>query len=276
MKDSDKRPLVDVNPDNPGENGKGRVFNPFDVKPTARRRMIIYFILDVSGSMYGQKISALNEVMKDCVQFIAEFSASNPDAEIYVNVLFFANGAWWMYPAPVPADQFQWKDVDASGGTDLAAGCRELSQHLHRSADMGDPAGCYVPGIILMSDGHPNGGWEGEFDESAQNDSVLMNNKWFRAALKRAVAIGNDADIEPLARFTGSRERVITVHNVDALKEVLRLTAKGLSTIGSTSTLTGSGTKDDQLTEELRNGVDGVDGASLASDPVTHIEDEWD
>lgn len=243
--------------------------NPFDVQATARRKMLIIIIVDVSGSMYGQKIASVNEVMKYLIPLIAEFSASNPDAEIYMNALLFADIAWWMYPAPVPVDQFQWKDVDASGGTDLGAACREVSQHLHRSADMGDPAGCYAPGIILESDGLPNEGWEHDFD-------ALMKNKWFRAALKRAVAIGNDADIEPLAKFTGSRERVITVHNVDALKEVLRLTVKGLSTIGSTSTLTGSGTKDDLLTQEIKDGVEGVDGASLASDPVTHIEDEWD
>ena len=270
VKEFDWRSEKDANPGNLVEHVPDRKDNPFDVQPTARRKMVLYLLLDVSGSMNGQKVAAVNEVVKDCVPFIGEFSASNPDAEIYVNVLFFADDSWWLYPAPIPADQFAWKDVGASGGTDLGSACRELGRHLHRSADLGNPAGAFVPAVILISDGQPNEGWETDFEQH------LMTNRWFLASLKRAVAIGNDAVIDPLAKFTGSRERVVTVHNVDALKEVLRLTTKGLSTIGATSSLTGSGTKDDQLTEVIKDGVDGIDGATLATDPVTHIEDEWD
>lgn len=268
MNESEIRPAHDVKPGTLSD--KGPEGNPFAVEPTARRQMLLEIVVDNSGSMNGQKIAAVNEVMKDISQFVGDFSVSNPDAEIKMNVLIFSDGARWMYPDPVSADQFKWVDLTAGGGTDFAAASVELERRFHRSADMGNPAGNYAPSVILLTDGEFNYGWEEMFDKT------LLRNKWYGIALKRAVAIGNDAVTESLAKVTGSIERVITVHNLEALKEVLRLTTKGISTIGSTSALTGSGSKDDQLTAAIKDGVDDVDGANMASDPVAHIEDEWD
>lgn len=268
MNESEIRPAQDVKPGTRSD--KGPEVNPFAVGPTARRQMLLYIITDKSGSMGGNKIAAVNEVMRDISQYVGEFSLSNSDAEIKINALTFSDGARWMYPDPVSADQFKWVDLTAGGGTDFAAASVELERRLHRSADMGNPAGNYAPGVILLTDGEFNYGWEEMFDKT------LLKNKWYDIALKRAVAIGNDAEKESLAKVTGSIERVLTVHNLEALKEVLRLTTKGLSTIGSTSSLTGSGSKDDQLTAVIKDGVDDVDGANMASDPVAHIEDEWD
>jgi uncharacterized protein YegL len=249
---------------------KGLRDDPFGVTPAARRVMVLYFLIDESGSMAGQKIASVNEVMKDIIVMVGDFSKSNTDAEIRLNVLLFGDGARWMHPAPIPADQFVWQDLKGSGGTDFGAASEQMELRLHRTSDMGDPHGNYVPGAVIMSDGEFNMDWEGRFDKS------LALNKWYGVALKRAIAIGNDANPDTLAKVVGSKERVITVHNVDSLKEVLRLTTQGISTIGSTSSLTGSGTKDDELTSVIKDGVDATDGAHFAGDPVTHIEDEWD
>lgn len=45
------------------------------------------------------------------------------------------------------------------------------------------------------------------------------------AAQQIAIAIGDDADGEKLAQFTGSSETVFNVHNIDVLKEMIRAVA---------------------------------------------------
>ena len=102
-------------------------------------------------------------------------------------------------------------------------------------------SGAYAPAIMLLSDGEPT-------DEFEDGLEVLKGNSWFKAAIKIAIAIGEDADQEKLAMFTGSRESVFTVHNIDALKKMIRLVAITSSQIGSTA---GETTKQEQVIKEV-------------------------
>lgn len=269
MSEENKRPARDEKTSDTKVE-KGLRDDPFSVAPTARRVMCHYTSIDTSGSMDGPKIAAVNQAMKDIVPMMMKFSESNTDAEIKMNVQYFSDKATWQNPAPVPINKYKWKDCTADGGTNYGEAAECVEARLHRSADMGEKSGVYVPTYLLLSDGHMN------VDAMERFRKSLAQNKWFRVALKRAIAIGNDADTATLAEIVGGLDHVITVHNIDALEEILRLTTQGLSTIGSTSSLTGSGTKDDQLTGLLKDGVDSTEGAHFADDPVAHIEDEWD
>jgi hypothetical protein len=66
--------------------------------------------------------------------------------------------------------------------------------------------------------------------------NTLRQNKWFKTGIKVAIAIGNDADIDMLAQFTGSREGVLTVHTAAMLKKMIQFVAVRSSQIGSKST----------------------------------------
>ncbi len=47
-----------------------------------RRTMTLFFLIDTSGSMDGNKIGAVNDAIANVIPMINEISDSNPDAEI--------------------------------------------------------------------------------------------------------------------------------------------------------------------------------------------------
>ena len=135
---------------------------------------------------------------------------------------------------------------------------------------MKSASGSYAPAIILLSDGGPTDDFDGGLTK-------LKGNNWFKSAIKIAIAIGDDADIDVLAKFTGIREAVITVHNIDALKKIIRMVAVTSSQIGSKSSAAGGKSKQDQVVDDIQDAVKDIDGADSAADPsVDGGYDEWD
>lgn len=63
-----------------------------DVVSVPRRTMTLFFVIDTSGSMAGNKIGAVNDAVENVLPMLDEISASNPDAEIKVAALEFSSG----------------------------------------------------------------------------------------------------------------------------------------------------------------------------------------
>jgi uncharacterized protein YegL len=198
-----------------------------------------------------------------------EISDENPDAEIKVAALEFSSGCNWLYTEPKLASDFLWQDVKAGGLTSLGAACAELSSKLSRSGYMVSASGSFAPAIILLSDGGPT-------DDYQSGLSKLKSNNWFKAAIKIAIAIGDDADKDVLKDFTGNSEAVITVHNIEALKQIIRIVAVTSSQIGSKSSSAGDSTKQDQVVEEVKDAVENVNGAEVATKvDSSSYDDDW-
>ena len=131
-------------------------------------------------------------------------------------------------------------------------------------------SGSFAPAIILLSDGAPT-------DDFESGLATLKQNNWFKAAIKVAIAIGDDADKDVLTQFTGTNEAVFTVHNIDALKQIIRVVAVTSSQIGSKSSTAGDTTKQEQVIAEVKSAVDNIGGAEVASAPAsTASYDDWD
>ena len=181
----------------------------------SRRIMTLFFLIDTSESMAGSKIGAVNDAMRNVLPMIGEISEENPDAEIRGAVLLFSRGARWVYDEPRLASDFVWPEVSAEGSSsDLGAACRELGSMLSGSFFVNRPI--FAPFIMLVSGSKPTD----DFDAGLE---VLKENRIFRKAIRAAFAVGEDTDREALARFTGSGETVLTVHNIDALKQIIRI-----------------------------------------------------
>ncbi len=240
-----------------------------DVESVPRRTMTLFFLADTSGSMEGNKIGALNDAIANIIPMISEISNTNPDAEIKVAALEFSSGTTWLYDEPKNAEDFIWQDQKASGLTSLGEACIQLEKVLHREGFMKSASGSYAPVIILLSDG----GATDDFDKGIEK---LKQNNWFKAAIKIAIAIGDDADKDELKKFTGNLEAVIEVHNIEALKQIIRIVAVTSSQIGSKSTTATDTTKQEQVIEEINQQIDNVDGANSAADPSNASDDYWD
>ena len=234
-----------------------------------RRTMTLFFLIDTSGSMSGNKIGAVNDAIVNVLPMLEDISSSNPDAEIKVAALEFSNGTKWLYNEPKSVEDFKWLDVQAGGLTSLGEACLELNSKLSRSGYMKSASGSYAPAIILLSDGGPTDNFDGGLQ-------TIQGNNWFKNAIRIAIAIGDDADLDVLARFTGNSEAVIKVQNIDALKQIIRIVAVTSSQIGSKSSSAGDTSKQDQVIKDVNQAVDNIDGASTAAAPDSSCYDDWD
>jgi uncharacterized protein YegL len=244
-----------------------------DNESIPRRKMTLFFLIDTSGSMLGSKIGSVNDAIENVLPIIGEISDENPDAEINVAALEFSTGTRWLYDEPKDAKEFIWQQVEAEGLTSLGEACEELNKKLSRTGGfMSSPSGCYAPAIILLSDGGPTDNFE-------KGLKLLQGNSWFKNAIKIAIAIGDDADKEVLRQFTDAQEAVITVHNIEALKTMIRIIAITSSQIGSKSTSATDATKQEQVIEEVNKAAADVQGAETAAAPTPvngDSYDEWD
>ena len=215
--------------------------NPFDdAEEIAKKSMVLFFIIDCSGSMGGSKIGTVNSVMEELIPEIQGIGGA--DADIKLAVLKFSGGSEWMYSEPVSVDDFEWQPLDAENVTDLGSAFCELSAKLSRNEFMSSPSLSFAPVMILMSDGYPTDNFEKGLAE-------LQTNKWYAAGIKAAVAIGEDADLDILARFTGSSDSVVTAHNGEALAKLIKFVAVTSSQIGSRSVRLAE-TEEDQRTKQ--------------------------
>lgn len=188
------------------------------VTPSPRKIMTLFYIVDTSGSMTGDKIGSVNSAMEEAIGVdLKDISAANDDAEIRVAIMQFSSGCSWITPSsgPISIDDVIWNDLNASGLTDLGAACMELDKKLSRNEFLQSQTGAYAPVLLLFSDGGPTDNWEKGLNQ-------LKNNNWFKHAIKIAVAIGEDADKEVLAKFTGTSEAVIPVNDKHTLKTLIR------------------------------------------------------
>ena len=238
-----------------------------------RRTMTLFFLIDTSGSMEGNKIGAVNDAVVNVLPILNDISETNPDAEIKVAALEFSSGVNWLYDEPKSASDFKWQDVTAGGLTSLGAACAELAAKLSRNGGfMQSASGSFAPAIILLSDGGPTDNYEAGL-------AKLQCNNWFKSAIKIAIAIGDDADKEVLKQFTGNSEAVITVHNIDALKQIIRVVAVTSSQIGSKSSTAGDVSKQDQVIKDVQDATKNIDGAD-SSDSTSTVDssqyiDDW-
>jgi uncharacterized protein YegL len=219
-----------------------------NVEGITRRQMVLFFLIDTSGSMQGTKIGAVNTAIREVVPDLREVGGA--DVDLKIAVLEFSTGCQWQNPAgPVSVDTFSWVNLSADGVTDLGAALRELNDKLSRNSFLKAPSASVAPVIMLMSDGQP-------VDDYQSGLAQLKNNNWFKSAIKVALAIGGDADTGVLTEFTGDEDTVISVYNPEILRKMIKKVSITSSQIGSRSQPIQEGevvTKQETIAEEIKN-----------------------
>jgi uncharacterized protein YegL len=230
-----------------------------------RRQMVLFFIVDTSGSMEGTKIGEVNNAIREVIPELKDVGGS--DVDLKIACLKFSNGCEWMHPAPVSAENFQWVNVLADGVTDLGATCRELNKKMSRNAFLSAPSASVAPVLLLMSDGDATDDYGGGLEE-------LRKNNWYQNSIRVAIAIGDDANKEELAKFTGNREAVITVHTPEALRKWIRKISVTSSKIGSRSQIDNGqiGSRQDAVIDELKN----IEQQEPDLSQTSTSADDWD
>jgi uncharacterized protein YegL len=235
-----------------------------------RRTMVLFFIIDTSGSMDGSKIGAVNVAIEEVIPAIKDVSDENADAQIKIAALEFSSGARWITAnGPVGSDQFFWNHLDAAGVTDFGAACKTLNEKLSTKAFMQEATGSFAPAIFLLSDGEPTDDWESSLEE-------LKKNNWFKAAVKVAIAIGDDANKDVLGEFTGTAEAVLETHNAAMLKKMIKFVSVRASQVASKSSNindTGDNSDDEHKQEELNASLE--EFAEEIAEEADNDQEDW-
>ncbi|MBR0140799.1 MAG: VWA domain-containing protein [Ruminococcus sp.] len=222
-----------------GRNSNSFGTDPLSASGIAKKSLVMFFLIDTSGSMKGTKMGELNTAMEELIPEIRRVGAA--DTDVKIAVLTFSSDVNWITPQPVPVETFEWSRLRADGETNMGAAFEELNRKLSRSAFMNTPSLSYAPVIFLMTDGYPS-------DDYRQQIETLNNNSWFRYALKAVLAIGSEPNDEMLELFAGDKESIVHSSTGDELAQLIKTIAVTSAQIGSRS-VTLTGYSDSETTE---------------------------
>ncbi len=178
------------------------------------RPLHFIWIADCSGSMSGEKIQQLNFAIREAIPHMRTVADENPNAEVLVRALKFSSGAQWHIGQPTKVADFEWKDLQVDGLTDMGKALKMVAEQL-KMPPMSDRA--LPPVLVLLSDGQPTD----NFDEGLQ---ALMDLPWGKKAVRIAIAIGEDADTDVLQSFMGSNSELkpLQANNAEQLVKYIK------------------------------------------------------
>lgn len=174
------------------------------------RPMPLIILADTSGSMRGSKISNLNQALRNLVQdLIADEQTSN---SILFSLITFDDLVKELI-ALQPVTKVKIPELSAKGQTSLGQAFRMVLAQLSDKQRI--PEGSLVPTIVLASDGQPTDGWQQPLEE-------LKKHRRAGQAVRLALAIGDDADMNVLQQFVTSEFPVQKADQPDKIKTFFR------------------------------------------------------
>lgn len=222
----------------------------YDLHESARKEMHVFFVLDTSGSMEGERIAALNRAMRETIPVLKQKAKSNADALLKLAVLEFNSGCRWLNPSgPEPMEYFIWEDLKPGGLTAMGAALKELDSKLSRKQFLSSMTGAYLPVLIFMTDGHATDDYKGALLQIRQN-------KWFTRGVKIGFAIGDDPDAAMIADIVGDCESVVRTDNLERFARLLEISAVTATMLCSSSRTTSVPVTGATILEDVRRQID--------------------
>lgn len=166
------------------------------------RRLPVYLLLDVSGSMAGEPIAAV----KNGVQMLVSALRQDPYAleTAYLSVITFNSMAQQVVEL-TELTQFQTPNISASGTTALGEALHLVSARINQEVTKttAQSKGDWKPMVFIMTDGVPTDDWE----------RGLAAFKFAKIGVTVACAAGRHADTSVLKRIT---DIVVQLDSADA------------------------------------------------------------
>ncbi len=184
----------------------------------ARRPLHFIVMADCSGSMKGEKMQALNYAIRSMLPHLVAWERGQLQAQLLLRILAFATEPQWHIAAPVTLPELidGWRDLGHmhQGRTNMGPAFQEVARML---APGTLERRALRPVILLVTDGLPTDP-PGGFDAGL---AALTSLPAGRASLRVAVAIGRDANSEPLNRFRSPEAPVLVADSTDEIADRL-------------------------------------------------------
>lgn len=198
--------------------------NVNDIVTTLRKRsMVVFFVVDISGSMKGARIGAVNDAIRNVLPELKKKEKGNTAAEIKIAILEFSTKAKWKTTTPQSLSDFKYDDITEVGGcTNFGTAFHELNEKLSKDGFLNSASGAYTPLIILLTDGKPS-----DIMMYHEELDILKRNKWFKYATRAGIAIEEGA-LSPeckkvLMEFTENENNVYEAKNTMVLAKQIQL-----------------------------------------------------
>ena len=162
-------------------------FDPAKYTAPTAKPLPVVLLLDVSGSMVGEKIQNLNGAVKDMLETFR--GTENSEIEIHVAIITFGAEVK-LHQALASAGDIKWHDLSTSGGTPLGTAFK-MAKAMIEDKDV-VPSRAYRPTVVLVSDGQPNDSWENPLQ-------AFISDGRSAKCDRMAIAVGADADEVGLA-----------------------------------------------------------------------------
>jgi uncharacterized protein YegL len=166
------------------------------------RRLPVYLVLDISGSMTGEPI----EAVKNGVQVLVSTLRQDPYAleTAFLSVITFDSSARQIVPL-TELSMFQMPDIQATGTTSLGEALSLLANKVSTEVakTTAEVKGDWKPLVFLMTDGEPTDNWQ-------QGLNDFKNQKF---GMVVACAAGSGANTRILKQIT---EVVVQLDTADS------------------------------------------------------------
>lgn len=183
----------------------------------------VFLLIDTSGSMSGTKIEQVKTAIEEIKLQLSLLNEELVDTDLNMSILSFDSECRWLAKFKKPCEI---KSELAVGGiTNMGCALSELNQALTKgnlAAVNNNYDLIKCPVVIMLTDGCATD----DFDTSLEN---IKSNRWFLQSYRLAFAIGEDADIECMANFTGSEKTVLSINDVSVISEILPKVTHSLS-----------------------------------------------
>ena len=203
----------------------------------ARRPLHVIVMADCSGSMKGEKIQALNYAIRSVLPHLASWELGQVQAQLLIRILKFATVPEWHVHDPTPVAELSagWQDLEYvhQGRTNMGAAFRAVAEVL-RPGTLERRA--LRPAILLITDGQPT-------DPPGRFETGLAGLTGFaagRSTLRVAVAIGREANSEPLNRFRSPDVPVLVADSTDEIVHQLVVASIAVSRMSEAGAFRGA------------------------------------
>lgn len=165
--------------------------------------MPVFLLLDVSGSMDGDKIDNLNLAVEEMLR-----TFSKEEADIKVSIITFGDSVKLIMEAVSAKEASQqWRNQEASGMTPMGMALRMVKDMIEDKNIV--PSRSFRPLAVLVSDGAPNDAWEEPLH-------AFIHEGRSQKCDRMAMAIGADADENVLGQFIEGGTQKEVFHAEDA------------------------------------------------------------